>query len=152
MGVGVLFFSGFFLFLFDAENPSKTYSIISAQFYAASVILIFAHRNEAIRYITNAPFSLLICLLAFLSVFWSYSPTTAIVRSIALFGTFCFALSLVLVFTWEQLIKVIVYPLVFASIVAVFVGVFLPAIGVDDGSKVAEHYGLWQGTFGFKID
>ncbi len=150
MGIGVLFFSGFFLFMFDAENPTATYSVISAQFYFVSGVLIFIKKREAIRFLINSPFPLLICLLALVSILWSYNSNLAVVRSIALLGTLFFALSLIITFTKEELIKLLTIPLFFAAVVALFVGLFLPSIGVDDGSKVLEHSGLWQGTFGFK--
>ncbi|MDD1782374.1 O-antigen ligase family protein [Enterovibrio sp. ZSDZ35] len=150
MGLGVLFFSGFFLFFFDAENPSATYSIISAQFYFVSGVLIFLYRKEAVKYIVHSPYPLLICLLSIASILWSFEPSQAIMRSIALTGTFCFALCLILVFDWDELLKVLILPLIFAAIASIFVSILVPSIGVDDGSNVAEHAGLWHGTFGFK--
>ncbi|WP_325892098.1 O-antigen ligase family protein [Grimontia sp. NTOU-MAR1] len=65
-------------------------------------------------------------------------------------GTFFFALCLILIFDWDELLKVLILPLVFAAIASIFVSILAPSIGVDDGSKVLEHSGLWHGTFGFK--
>jgi len=150
LAVGVLFFSGFFIFLFDAENPSSIYAIISAQFYLVSGIILFKNKNLAIYYLIKSRYPILICFLAFISVTWSYNSNLAITRSIALLGTLFFALALVVILEHKELIKVLVYPLFFAAVITIFIAIAFPAIGIDDGYKVSDHVGLWQGTYGFK--
>ncbi|EOD79082.1 hypothetical protein D515_02154 [Grimontia indica] len=147
---GVFFFSGALLFLFDTENPSNIFAAISALFYGVSGILLFARRVEAINYIIASRYPMLICLLAFLSIIWSHDQSLAINRSIALLGTMMFALTMVIYLDYENIIKAIVYPLFISALLAVFFALFVPSIGIDDGSNISSHYGLWQGTFGFK--
>ncbi len=148
--LGVFFFSGALLFLFETDEPSNIYAAISALFYLCSGVLLALKKKEAMHFVFSSKFPILICILAFASILWSYNPSLALTRSIALLGTLFFALSMIVYLDFQQIVKVLVYPLFFSAILAIIFALFIPSIGIDDGSNVADHYGLWHGTFGFK--
>lgn len=154
--LGILFFSRALTFLFEmmpAGTASKLFTPISLVFYIISLFIIInkvKYKSNLKSLLKSSLFPLLICLVAFISSFFSMYAGQSLIASSALAGTFLFAAALVVCNDEEALVKVVVTPLLWALSVSIFFAIFIPSIGIDDGSNDPAHLGLWQGIFGFK--
>ncbi|URQ97584.1 O-antigen ligase family protein [Pseudoalteromonas sp. SCSIO 43095] len=154
--LGILFFSRALTFLFEmmpAGTASKLFTPISLVFYLISLFIIInkvKYKSNLKSLLKSSLFPLLICLVAFISSFFSMYAGQSLIASSALAGTFLFAAALVVCNDEEALVKVVVTPLLWALSVSILFAIFIPSIGIDDGSNDPAHLGLWQGIFGFK--
>lgn len=154
--LGILFFSRAFTFLFEmmpTGTASKLFTPISLAFYVISLFIII----KKIKYKSNLKslvkcslFPLLICTVAFFSSIFSQYSGQSFVATSALVGTFLFAAALVVCNDEKAILRLVINPLLMALLISIFFSVFIPSIGIDDGSNDPDHLGLWQGTFGFK--
>lgn len=154
--LGILFFSRAFTFLFEMMpegTASSLFTPISLIFYVISLFIIInkvKYKSNLKSLLQSSIFPIIICSVAFISSFFSMYAGQSFIASSALAGTFLFAAALVVCNDEEALIKVVVTPLLWALSVSILFAIFIPSIGIDDGSNDPEHLGLWQGIFGFK--
>ncbi|WP_064664313.1 O-antigen ligase [Pseudoalteromonas sp. MQS005] len=154
--LGILFFSRSFTFLFEMlpnGMASKVFTPISLFFYLMSLVIILkkVKYKRHFYYLSKAiVIPSIICFIAILSSLQSDYIVESFTASAGLTGTFLFAIALVISLDEKRLISVIVNPLIIALAISIFFALFIPSIGIDDGSNDPEHIGLWQGVFGFK--
>mgnify|MGYP003624260321 CR=1 FL=1 len=153
---GILFFSRAFTFLFEMMpegSASILFTPISLIFYVVSLYIIIhkiKYKSNLNVLLQSSFFPLIICSVAFISSFFSMYAGPSFIASSALTGTFLFAAALVICNDEDALVKIVVTPLLLALLVSIFFAIFIPSIGIDDGSEDPHHLGLWQGIFGFK--
>lgn len=150
--LAVLFFSRNFTFLMAKEEgigSSLLFQFFALLVYVYSFYLLV--KFSCIRQFFYESMGLLLfVLLMFLSALWSDNPSKTFSRSIAMLGTLLFSYSMYKYFSHKELLNLIIIALGIGAYLSLFIGYFVPSLGVHDSSGNTNHIGLWKGVYGFK--
>lgn len=148
----ILFYSRSFTFLFEKEEgigSNTVFQVIALFSYIYAIYILFK-QSTIQEFIEQTKVLLLFIVLMFLSLLWSDNSTKTFSRSVAMLGTLMFSYALFKYFSHRELLNLVIIALGIGACISLFIGFFVPSVGVHNSLGNANHIGLWKGVYGFK--
>lgn len=134
------------LLLLDPSNMMAESPIARLMWYPGYVlILLLALKNFTgiVRLAVFNPVLILCILWCGISYFWSIDPAVTMRRSVALLMTTLFGLALAARYDWDELVLRIAVVFLVTAVISLFLGVFVPQLGLMQ----EIHQGAWRGAW-----
>ena len=134
------------LLLIDPNDIDSTSMLARNLWYPGYVIILFLTAINLPKIIKHAVFNpvLILCILwCGISYIWSIEPSVTLRRSIALLMTTLFGLVLAARYDWDELIIKLATVFLFIAVLSLFLGLFIPKLGLMQ----EIHEGAWRGAW-----